>query len=685
MASSQKQPSMLFLARVLLILAQEMPSLASSRSSSLVALAGAGKQTVNEELEALLTWKSALDSQSHCALSSWNGSNPCLWHGIDCDPLGSIVSLNLSNSAIRGTLHHLNFCWLPNLVALELANNSLFRNIPPSTANLAKLAHLDLSQNNLSGTFQLNLETGNLTSLLTLILSDNNFSGSRADLIGKLGNLAALLLDENNTSGSIPSSIRNLSKLIQLSLRVNNLAGFLRTGINNLTFLALLRLSKNDFVGQLPQQICSGQTLVNFSAFNNHFTGTILRTLKNCSSLYRLRFQNNLLKENLTDALGVYPNLDYFDLIISNNKISENIPPQLGNMNQLHKLVLSSNVIVGEIPKDLGKLKLLLELSLDCNRFEGHIPQELGALPNLQKLEIARNNLSGSIHTEIEECCNLQFLSLSGNNLGNSIPMEFCDLWSLQILDLSQNLLTRVIPRQLQQLYRLEILNLSYNQLSGLIESTFGDMVSLTSHDISYNELEGPLPNILAFHNATIEVVRGNKGLCGVIASLNPCTTTTSKGKNKSKKLLLIFIPTLGCLLLLLLAVEFQLQTGETVVVKKFKEAMKVKIASQKAFEREIHALTEARNHNIIKFYSFCRSSQYSFLVYKFLECGSLKNNERVNVVKGVAYALSYMHHECSPIIHRDVSSKNILLDEEYEAHISDFGTAKVLEPYSFN
>ncbi|XP_039162953.1 MDIS1-interacting receptor like kinase 2-like [Eucalyptus grandis] len=98
-----------------------------------------------------------------------------------------------------------------------------------------------------------------------------------------------------------------------------------------------------------------------------------------------------------------------------------------------------------------------------------------------------------------------------------------------------------------------------------------------------------------------------------------------------------------------------------------------------------------------VAFYDFCWSSRHSFLVYEFLECGSLKNvlnseeriatfdwNKRVNVVKGVAYALSYMHHECSPpIIHQDVSSKNILLDEEYKAHMSYFVTAKVLEPYS--
>ncbi|KAL9297116.1 hypothetical protein ACSQ67_023012 [Phaseolus vulgaris] len=56
----------------------------------------------------------------------------------------------------------------------------------------------------------------------------------------------------------------------------------------------------------------------------------------------------------------------------------------------------------------------------------------------------------------------------------------------------------------------------------------------------------------------------------------------------------------------------------------------------------------------------------------------------RVNAVKGVAYALSYMHHDCSPpIIHRDISSKNILLDSQKEARISDFGTAKILKPGS--
>ena len=57
-----------------------------------------------------------------------------------------------------------------------------------------------------------------------------------------------------------------------------------------------------------------------------------------------------------------------------------------------------------------------------------------------------------------------------------------------------------------------------------------------------------------------------------------------------------------------------------------------------------------------------------------------------MNIVKGVSHALAYMHHDCSPpIVHRDISSKNILLDSDYEAHVSDFGTAKLLKQDSSN
>ena len=87
------------------------------------------------------------------------------------------------------------------------------------------------------------------------------------------------------------------------------------------------------------------------------------------------------------------------------------------------------------------------------------------------------------------------------------------------------------------------------------------------------------------------------------------------------------------------------------------------------------------------------------FLVYEYMDRGSLfcalrdeveevelDWNKRVRVVKGVAHALSYVHHDCSPpIIHRDISSNNILLNSEMEAFVSDFGTARLLDPDTSN
>ena len=52
----------------------------------------------------------------------------------------------------------------------------------------------------------------------------------------------------------------------------------------------------------------------------------------------------------------------------------------------------------------------------------------------------------------------------------------------------------------------------------------------------------------------------------------------------------------------------------------------------------------------------------------------------RLRIALGAAQGLAYLHHDCSPrIIHRDVKSKNILLDKDYEAHLTDFGIAKSL------
>ncbi|XP_028088482.1 MDIS1-interacting receptor like kinase 2-like [Camellia sinensis] len=141
------------------------------------------------------------------------------------------------------------------------------------------------------------------------------------------------------------------------------------------------------------------------------------------------------------------------------------------------------------------------------------------------------------------------------------------------------------------------------------------------------------------------------------------------------------------------------LPNGHVVAVKKLHATLHDDSTNLKGFTSEIRALTEIRHHNIVKLYGYCSHPRHSFLVYEFLEGGSLGKVlsmdddivvfdwiKRVNTVKGVANALSYMHHDCfQPIIHRDISSNNVLFDFEYVAHISDFGTARFMNLNSSN
>uniref|UniRef100_A0A2N9ENP9 non-specific serine/threonine protein kinase n=1 Tax=Fagus sylvatica TaxID=28930 RepID=A0A2N9ENP9_FAGSY len=607
------------------------------------------------EIDALLNWKASLQNETQSPLTSWtllpnnatNFSNnqntssiPCSWFGISCNQAGSVTRLNLTNSGLKCTLHEFSFSSLPNLAFLDLSMNELFGTVPIEISNLSKLIYLDLLSNNLSGEIP--------------------------PQIGLLTNLEFLRLSENRLNGSIPPEVGRLKSLNLLSLHANDLHGCIPYSVGALSNLAVLHL------------------------YNNQLSGTIPKELGNLKSITNLQLSRNQLTGIVPVSLG---NLSHLELLfLRDNQLSGPIPQEIGNLMKLSSLQL----LVGELPKEFGKLTSLLKLMLNGNQLSGDIPLELGSLTNLEYLDLSTNKFIKSIPIYIGNLLKLNYLNMSNNKFSQGIPVQLCNLPHLSKLDLSHNLLEGEIPSQINSLQSLELLNISHNTLSGFILVAFEEMCGLSYVDIFYNELEGPLPNSRAFQDAHIETLQGiffilqRKRQNPQTNQINDTdkeevfTISTLDGRTMYKD---IIDATQGFDAKFCIGkggygtvYKAKLLSGNIVAVKKLQSFRDGEIAQQKEFLNEIKALTEIRHRNIIKLHGFCSHSQHSFFIYEYLERGSL-----ATILSNEGRAKELDWNKRGQYYQRDISSKNILLDPEYEAHVSDFGTAKLLNRDSSN
>ncbi|CDP10819.1 unnamed protein product [Coffea canephora] len=110
-------------------------------------------------------------------------------------------------------------------------------------------------------------------------------------------------------------------------------------------------------------------------------------------------------------------------------------------------------------------------------------------------------------------------------------------------------------------------------------------------------------------------------------------------------------------------------------------------------FVAEIVSIGRLRHRNLVPFLGYCRRKGELLLVYEFMSNGSLDKflynqpkytlnwSQRLQVIKGVASGLFYLHEEWEQVvIHRDVKASNVLLDGELNGRLGDFGLARLYD-----
>lgn len=221
----------------------------------------------------------------------------------------------------------------------------------------------------------------------------------------RVTSLATLDLSNNKMGGQIPCWIGNLTSLGALLLRGNQLHGHISVELCKLVDLSILDLSHNHLSGPIPPCLSH----IAFSGSDLFLTAVIAtseheppvdQNVKLDSEFDEDTTSSSANRANFTTKGTIY---SYKGMVLSSmsgldlscNRLTGEIPLELGNLSSLQALNLSHNNLWGSIPASFSKMKQIESLDLSYNRLTGHIPIELAVLSALEVFSIAHNSLSG--------------------------------------------------------------------------------------------------------------------------------------------------------------------------------------------------------------------------------------------------------------------------------------------------
>ncbi|KAH0713622.1 hypothetical protein KY289_009581 [Solanum tuberosum] len=583
---------------------------------------------------------------------------------------------------------------LPSLKFFLLVGNQLIGKVPTSILNSTSIMEFGIDANNFTGQVP---AFGNQKDLYWLGLAGNHFGN------GMLDDLKFMY------------SLQNCTSLEQLIMENNNLGGVLPRYIGNMSNLLRLSVGGNLIQGNIPTEILQLENRNKLYFHHNKFSGEIPHSLGNLTRLIELN--------------------------LGSNKLQGTVPSNLGSCKLLSLLYLNGNQLSGPIPKELFELSLI-EFDVSNNHLTGYFPVGIGSgnltgLINLIYMNHSYNNLSGEIPSSFGTLTSLRELYLGNNALQGAIPASLSSLRSLEYMDLSHNHFVGRIPKFLDELVSLKFLNLSYNDLEGEVplKGAFRNMSAVSL--VGNNELCGGIPEFkmpkcsdkvasrrrrLSHRLIIVMLIIGGLSAATTVALLIFLCARRKKRSTSSENSSLDMIPRVTYNSLYKETNGFSMsnmiglgafssvyrgnleENGTFVAIKVLK--LQVRGAS-KSFLTECEALRHIKHRNLVKLLTSSSSidnqgNEFKALIYEYMANGNLANwlhnrstdgeenhepktlnmLQRLNVIIDVASALDYLHHQSgTPLTHCDIKPNNVLLDEDFVAHL-EYATGNTFSTY---
>ncbi|MBA0547835.1 hypothetical protein Golob_018975 [Gossypium lobatum] len=655
---------------------------------------------------------------SNSSLSYNFPGSVCSWVRVKCDDTKeNVIALKASGLGLSGLIPDTTIGKLAQLQSLDLSNNKITA-LPSDFWGLVSLKSLNLSYNQISGSLPNNI--GNFGLLEVMDLSGNNFSGEIPTTIRSLVSLKVLKLGGNGFEWSIPEGILNCQSLVSLDFSSNHLNGSLPDGFGAaFPKLKTLNLARNEIHGRV-MDVAEMKSLTSLNISRNLFKGSVVGVFQ--GQLEVIDLSKNQFQGHISQVQFKWSHLIYLDL--SENQLSGEIFMNLSQAQNLRHLNLACNRFASQKFPRIEMLLGLEYLNLSKTSLIGHIPPL--ANQNLKSLDVSHNNLSGEIPISLLE--KLHFMeryNFSYNNLTLCDSGLSAEILETAFYDSLNNCPIAANPALFKRRphthkgFKLALaLTLSVVcLLGGLLLLAFScrkKSMTWIVKQPSYKEenISGPF----SFQTdsttwladvkqaASVPVVIFEKPLLNLtFADLLTATSNFDRGtllaEGKFGPVYRGFLP-----------------GGNHVAVKVLVHGSR--LTNQEA-ARELESLGRIKHPNLVPLTGYCLAGDQRIAIYDYMENGNLQNllydlplgvqatedwstdtweeegyngvhnvgskgllqtwGFRYKIALGVARALAFLHHGCSPpLTHRDVKASSVYLDSNLEPRLSDFGLASV-------
>ncbi|MBA0858745.1 hypothetical protein Goshw_000015 [Gossypium schwendimanii] len=423
-------------------------------------------------------------------------------------------------------------------------------------------------------------------------------------------------------------------------------------------------------------------------------------------------------------GISCFPNLQRVRSInLPYMQLGGSISPSIGKLNRLQRLALHQNNLHGLIPNEISNCTHLRALYLRANYLEGGIPSNVGSLSLLTVLDLSSNLLKGSIPLSIGRLTRLRYLNLSTNFFSGEIPdigvlntfgnksVGYGFLFDMDMFPPTLCSGLSAIWIYVDNKFNGHVGLHSDSQQFYLMLKVMKQLASQTKRSSHY--IKGVLIGAMSTMAVMLVVLLAFLWICLLSKKERAAKRYTEVKKqvheDSSKKLITFHgdLPYPSCEIIEKLesldeedvvgsggfgtVYRMVMNDCGTFAVKRIDRNHD---GSDQAFEREVEILGTIKHINLVNLRGYCRLPASKLLIYDYLAMGSLDNFlheskeevrplnwcARLKIALGSARGIAYLHHDCCPkIVHLDIKSSNILLDENLEPHVSDFGLAKLL------